>query len=56
MKYLNFLNEVINQGIAGVKLHYPDPDDKIKLNGAIAGFEAGMIQAGNILDVQKLGN
>lgn len=40
MKYEQFLEEIINGGIEGCKQDYSGPNDKDRLEGSIAGFEA----------------
>jgi hypothetical protein len=40
MTYNEFLNEVIEGGIAGATADYTKPEDKSRLEGAIAGFNA----------------
>lgn len=39
MNYYEFLNEVIERGIAGAKESYANDENKDRLNGSIAGFE-----------------
>ncbi len=38
--FSRYLNQVIDEGIAGAKKSYPNPEQKSKLDGSIAGFEA----------------
>jgi hypothetical protein len=40
MNYEEALNKIINDGIEAAKQSYAKPGDELKLNGAIAGFEA----------------
>lgn len=39
MDYGYFLERVINEGIEAVKSDYAKPEDKLKLDGSIKGFE-----------------
>src|SRR4051812_9301472 len=40
MSYEVVLEQLINEGIEGVKEHYPKPEQTDKRDGSIAGFEA----------------
>lgn len=40
MDYYEFLNRVIDEGIAAATADYTEPDDKQRLEGSIAGFNA----------------
>ena len=40
MEYKDFLNQIIDGGIAGAKRDYKRPDQKLLLDGSIVGFEA----------------
>ncbi len=40
MDYYEFLNRVIDEGIAAATADYTEPDDKQRLDGSIAGFNA----------------
>jgi hypothetical protein len=40
MEYIEFLTRVINEGIVAATLDYTDPNDKERLDGSIAGFNA----------------
>jgi len=40
MNYFHFLEQVVDDGIAAVKVTYAESSNKGKLEGAIAGFEA----------------
>lgn len=40
MDYYEFLNRVIDEGIAAATADYTDPSDKQRLEGSVAGFNA----------------
>lgn len=40
MDYYEFLNRIIDEGIAAATADYTDPSDKQRLEGSIAGFNA----------------
>jgi hypothetical protein len=40
MTYNDFLNQIIEDGIIAAKEDYAGPQDKNRLEGSIAGFEA----------------
>jgi hypothetical protein len=40
MDYLQFINRVIDEGINAAKKDYTKPEEKTRLEGSIAGFEA----------------
>jgi hypothetical protein len=40
MNYHEFLERVVDEGIAAAKAYYTRPEQKQKLDGSIAGFEA----------------